>query len=674
MIQTEESVGIEVYLHQTEAGKRFQGILKHRFSDFIVREVSLQGEVLHLNSIDGSALEAQYFPKQEETVAPQDESISVEERLVQAMETIYSAAVLDASAAEKHQESLVKLRAFVRAHFAKDGTGEKCWIGYPSSDKAIRTALHGAVRAHASFLDSSTHTEDNQTFLKVVPKSGGGGQNKGQKRRFDAWPSNCPNYLQATLLKENVDTLNAVNVVSRHIHVRPESIGYAGTKDKRGITAQRVTFYRKKPSDLTKFNSYPNQPCIRIGDFSYTNQESKLGDSKGNRFEITLRAIQGDTEIIPAACESAKECGFINYFGLQRFGRGGSASHCIGKHMLQNQWKECVSLMFAPRSNDYQNMIGAKKKFFEGDYEASLQLLPESMFAERNVLRKLIYQMKATPGAKEDWSGAFNTINRFTRLICVHALQSYLFNKAASERVRKFGLQVVVGDLVAVDESVLDQTDDDAVVESNDQESNQKETVEEPSQKFQKSEGPTDSVAAGVHVVTEEDVVQNRFTMWDLVLPLVGYESVFPSNEIGNYFHSLLEIDGLSIQTFKNCSQAYRMKGGYRKVIQKPGNLEWELKQYSDPNEDLVQTEITKFKTQQRPRKEIDSENSGTVKNESAIEGEAVVQDKIEIAQHQALTLKFTLPPGTYATMLLREIMKQSTEVEYMSQMSSTHV
>ena len=43
---------------------------------------------------------------------------------------------------------------------------------------------------------------------------------------------------------------------------------------------------------------------------------------------------------------------------------------------------------------------------------------------------------------------AFNNISRNTRLIYVHGYQSYIWNKAVSERLRRYGRQVLVGDLV----------------------------------------------------------------------------------------------------------------------------------------------------------------------------------------------------------------------------------
>ena len=48
----------------------------------------------------------------------------------------------------------------------------------------------------------------------------------------------------------------------------------------------------------------------------------------GNEFQITLREVQGATrDEVGAAVEALKEQGFINYYGLQRFGSGSSPTH-----------------------------------------------------------------------------------------------------------------------------------------------------------------------------------------------------------------------------------------------------------------------------------------------------------------------------------------------------------
>ena len=84
-------------------------------------------------------------------------------------------------------------------------------------------------------------------------------------------------YLQFTMLKENVDTMSAAGIISRNLRLKPDAIKYAGTKDKRAITSQKCTVYRRKPSDLGRINRFNIPPFIRVGDFEYVHQPLKLG-------------------------------------------------------------------------------------------------------------------------------------------------------------------------------------------------------------------------------------------------------------------------------------------------------------------------------------------------------------------------------------------------------------
>ena len=45
------------------------------------------------------------------------------------------------------------------------------------------------------------------------------------------------------------------------------------------------------------------------------------------------------------------------------------------------------------------------------------------------------------------WFNAFQSLARNTRFIYIHAYQSYVWNRAVSERLAKFGRKVLVGDL-----------------------------------------------------------------------------------------------------------------------------------------------------------------------------------------------------------------------------------
>ena len=68
------------------------------------------------------------------------------------------------------------------------------------------------------------------------------------------------------------------------------------------------------------------------------------------------------------------------------------------------------------------------------------------MLDRRDRLEKtLLLKLKHQPTG---YYNAFQNIARNTRLIYVHGYQSYVWNQAVSERLRRFGRQVLVGDLV----------------------------------------------------------------------------------------------------------------------------------------------------------------------------------------------------------------------------------
>ena len=62
------------------------------------------------------------------------------------------------------------------------------------------------------------------------------------------------------------------------------------------------------------------------------------------RFRIALRNVTAPDDLIDAACTHLQEHGFINYYGLQRFGsRVDTPTYNIGLKLLQGSFKEvCV--------------------------------------------------------------------------------------------------------------------------------------------------------------------------------------------------------------------------------------------------------------------------------------------------------------------------------------------
>lgn len=131
--------------------------------------------------------------------------------------------------------------------------------------------------------------------------------------------------------KTNRDTQDALGHLARSLHMSVKDLSVAGTKDKRGVTTQRVAFRRGNKSvedvwkNLNGINKYKSAKDavskrgdrgIRIADLKYRKAGLELGMLKGNAFFITLRNIQVDSmDTVDQAMNILKTYGFINYYG-----------------------------------------------------------------------------------------------------------------------------------------------------------------------------------------------------------------------------------------------------------------------------------------------------------------------------------------------------------------------
>lgn len=93
----------------------------------------------------------------------------------------------------------------------------------------------------------------------------------------------------------------------------------------------------------------------------------QLGNLRGNRFEIVLREVSCEAGLVESSCRALAERGFINYYGLQRFGKGGAGNHLIGRALLQCDWKAANDLMFAPKAGERDEVVAMKRFYTNGE-------------------------------------------------------------------------------------------------------------------------------------------------------------------------------------------------------------------------------------------------------------------------------------------------------------------
>jgi tRNA pseudouridine13 synthase len=88
----------------------------------------------------------------------------------------------------------------------------------------------------------------------------------------------------------------------------------------------QVTAFMLHPSRMAALNA--RLRGMRVGNFEFAAEQLRLGDLQGNRFQLVLRDIPADSaEAVVAAADGLRRSGFINYYGLQRFGTGAVRTH-----------------------------------------------------------------------------------------------------------------------------------------------------------------------------------------------------------------------------------------------------------------------------------------------------------------------------------------------------------
>ena len=172
-------------------------------------------------------------------------------------------------------------------------------------------------------------TDANKKAIRVFKYRGNRGN---RKMSGQSWSHGS--YCVFVLYKENKDTMDAINLLAKLLRLNTKSFAYAGTKDRRAVTVQQVSTYKVTAERLQALNKTLKNLCL--GDFRYAKEPLRLGDLSGNHFIITLRNVTGTDEEIAAAMSSLEHDGFINYYGLQRFGSTSIPTHHIGKCLLSS--------------------------------------------------------------------------------------------------------------------------------------------------------------------------------------------------------------------------------------------------------------------------------------------------------------------------------------------------
>lgn len=396
------------------------------------------------------------------------------------------------------------------------------------------------------------------------------------------------------------DTGATLGLLAKLCGTKPKTFGIAGTKDKRGCTTQFCTAFKIPRQRLAQVNT--RRQGIAVGSFSYVAQELKLGDLQGNQFQLVLRDVKvptADAEVDAAAAAAPAEVEavgtdaaataaasleacrayaagvmqewathqyrFLNYFGLQRFGTTEVPTHHIGRALLAEKWDEAVDLIIGAKPTEDFEVSSAKALYFEHkDAKAAARALPRWMGLEKSV-----FQAIDKHGAHQPLQAIMAVPHR-TRLLYLHAYQSYLWNAMVNARLEKLGWEPVVGDLVLDKAAAAAEA---AAAEAGEDE----------------DDGTTDVGSDSLHPVrtlTAEDITAKTFRIEDVVLPLPGFAVQYPSHEVGQEWVcttlgedlAAAEVNLLARSRHKWMS----LRGGYRTMVAAAEGMAWDVVSYQN--------------------------------------------------------------------------------------------
>ncbi len=326
------------------------------------------------------------------------------------------------------------------------------------------------------------------------------------------------------LVKRNIDSIQAIRLLSKAVGTSYKRFSYAGIKDRRAVTSQRVS-YRGPPQDLVGRDN----PQYMILHPHRVAKPIVPGALKGNRFTILVRDIALPAEetrlrVSQIQQEIAQIGGTLNFFGPQRFGIVQPNTHLVGKELVLGHFEQAIRILLdATDDSDNEAEEGFVKEYTpQGTYE-----------------RAITHYLNKHPGKFKE---SLRVLPKDLVRLYIHAYQSYLFNLAISERARK---NISLRDPVFGDYTM-----------------------------------PRSGEIHTVRPVTKENLARIRREVKNgtrqLVVPIIGsdFEHVPLEGEMGTIYHSVLESEQITASQFRLKElPTFSSRGTFRPLLVTPEKL-----------------------------------------------------------------------------------------------------
>lgn len=484
----------------------------------------------------------------------------------------------------------------------------------PDLSRDERRPLHHLIsKAYRDFETSTISnyctSEESQDIAAIVVKWSNRAQQRAKKKNCEkscaskADSSGSSVNTLCVLQKTQTEHLSAVKRLARAIRCRQSDIGLAGIKDMHAVTFQFCTIANVSPKRVERANSSLKSQGIELGRIQEVDWVLNQGDLQGNRFDIVIRQVKR----IEVRCEEGVQsevrvpCEREHIRAMARRVNKSGFINFYGEQRLGTPG----------RTSD----VGVRpfdigRALLQQDFAKAIDLLMTGRLVcagedgiERADIRQARKVWRETNGDAEKTLKAMPSGDAMAR------------ERTVLQGLKRYGSQEPLAALKCLHISVRSFWIN--AYQSFVWNSMASERLKRFGTKVVKGDLyrlSEDEGRAGVRVVTDD---ASTIDIANVVLPLPGYAVQYPDNEIGELFRHFLAKENVSFD--RSAPSEATAKGSYRPLIAFAHNLEVDFDSIEGNDASASETE----------------------------------QDTVAAA----FKLEFDLPSGSYATMLLRELM-----------------
>ncbi len=247
------------------------------------------------------------------------------------------------------------------------------------------------------------------------------------------------------LHKRGWNTLDAIGAIARASGVPVEEIRYAGLKDRYSLSTQYISV----PRSMNLRESLPEVAGsdLRVQHIGYSDDFVSTRNLIGNEFSVTVRSLDADeAALLRARIALVSQSGFPNYFDDQRFGSVPAGGELLGERVVKGHLKGALRLYMTA---EYPAMKAGEKERKRsisaswGDWNVVYALC-------RDVVERRIVEALMKGGNKKNLLAAINAIPGDEMTMYFAAFQASVWNETLRDiigaRLRSAARPVMAAD------------------------------------------------------------------------------------------------------------------------------------------------------------------------------------------------------------------------------------